>query len=207
MTGSSEFNEVFLTDVHIPDVNRVGDVGDGWRCARTTLMNERVALAGVSLDPVSFSGGIRRDAWQSYLDNIPDRKDPRVRQTLAQFYIESEVKEITAFRANSARMRGQQPGPEGAVNKVFNAEYNQRRSNFAVDANGMAGIAWASDDGRSQAAPTPSKGARRRSCATRWPNGSSDCPAMSRPTRVRPGHRSAAIDRRRGPRRCHRRRQ
>ena len=54
MTGSSEFNEVFLTDVRIPDANRVGDVGDGWRCARTTLMNERVALAGVSLDPVSF---------------------------------------------------------------------------------------------------------------------------------------------------------
>ena len=46
MTGSSEFNEVFLSDVRIPDANRVGDVGDGWRCARTTLMNERVALAG-----------------------------------------------------------------------------------------------------------------------------------------------------------------
>jgi alkylation response protein AidB-like acyl-CoA dehydrogenase len=154
MTGSSEFNEVFLTDVHIPDANRVGDVGDGWRCARTTLMNERVALAGVSLDPVSFRGGVRRDAWQSYLDNIPNRKDPRVRQTLAQFYIESEVKEITAFRANSARMRGQQPGPEGAVNKVFNAEYNQRRSNFAVDANGMAGIAWASGDRPAEARAT-----------------------------------------------------
>ncbi len=154
MTGSSEFNEVFLTDVRIPDANRVGDVGDGWRCARTTLMNERVALAGISLDPVSFSGGVRRDAWQSYLDQIPDRTDRRVRQRLAQLYIESEVKEITAFRANSARMRGQQPGPEGAVNKVFNAEYNQRRSSFAVDVNGMAGIAWASDDTKSQARAT-----------------------------------------------------
>jgi alkylation response protein AidB-like acyl-CoA dehydrogenase len=154
MTGSSEFNEVFLTDVRIPDANRVGDVGDGWRCARTTLMNERVALAGVSLDPVSFSGGVRRDAWQSYLDQIPDRSNLLVRQRLAQFYIESEVKEITAFRANSARMRGQQPGPEGSVNKVFNAEYNQRRSNFAVQVNGMAGIAWAADDGRSQARAT-----------------------------------------------------
>ena len=154
MTGSSEFNEVFLTDVRIPDANRVGDVGDGWRCARTTLMNERVALAGISLDPVSFTGGVRRDAWQSYLDQIPDRTDPRVRQSLAQFYIESEVKEITAFRANSARMRGQQPGPEGAVNKVFNAEYNQRRSNFAVDVNGMAGIAWSADDRQAQARAT-----------------------------------------------------
>jgi alkylation response protein AidB-like acyl-CoA dehydrogenase len=117
-------------------------------------MNERVALAGISLDPVSFSGGVRRDPWQSYLDQIPDRTDPRVRQRLAQFYIESEVKEITAFRANSARMRGQQPGPEGAVNKVFNAEYNQRRSNFAVDSNGMAGVAWAADDSKSLARAT-----------------------------------------------------
>jgi alkylation response protein AidB-like acyl-CoA dehydrogenase len=151
MTGSSEFNEVFLSDVRIPDPNRVGDVGDGWRCARTTLMNERVTLAGISLDPVSFTGGVRRDAWQSYLEGIPDRTDPSVRQRLAQFYIESEVKEITAFRANSARLRGQQPGPEGSVNKVFNAEYNQRRSNFAVDANGIAATAWMPRDTRAEA--------------------------------------------------------
>ena len=146
MTGSSEFNEVFFTDVRIPDRNRVGAVGDGWRCARTTLMNERVALAGISLDPVSFTGGVRRDPWLSYLEGIPDRSDPVVRQGLAQFYIESEVKEITAFRANSARLRGQQPGPEGAVNKVFNAEFNQRRSSFAVNANGMTAVAWLPGD-------------------------------------------------------------
>jgi alkylation response protein AidB-like acyl-CoA dehydrogenase len=146
LTGSSEFNEVFLNDVRIPDANRVGDVGDGWRCARTTLMNERVALAGVSLDPVSFMGGVRRDPWQSFLDSIPDRSDPLIRQELARIYIESEVKEITAFRANSARLAGQQPGPEGAVNKVFNAEFNQRRSNVAMTANGMSAIAWMPDD-------------------------------------------------------------
>jgi alkylation response protein AidB-like acyl-CoA dehydrogenase len=151
MTGSSEFNEVFFTDVRVPDRRRVGAVGDGWRCARTTLMNERVALAGISLDPVSFTGGVRRDPWLAYLEAIPDRTDPLVRQRLAQFYIESEVKEITAFRANSARLRGQQPGPEGAVNKVFNAEFNQRRSSFAMDANGMDAIAWVPGDGRAEA--------------------------------------------------------
>jgi alkylation response protein AidB-like acyl-CoA dehydrogenase len=151
LTGSSEFNEVFLSDVRIPDSNRVGAVGDGWRCARTTLMNERVALAGISLDPVSFTGGVRRDPWQAYLEGIPDRTDPIVRQRLAQLYIDSEVKEITAFRANSARLRGQQPGPEGAVNKIFNAEYNQRRSNFAVDANGVGAIAWVPGDTRVEA--------------------------------------------------------
>ncbi len=151
MTGSSEFNEVFFTDVRVPDENRVGAVGNGWRCARTTLMNERVALAGVSLDQVSFTGGVRRDPWQSYLEAFPDREDPQVRQRLAQIYIESEVKEITAFRSNSARLHGQQPGPEGAVNKVFNAEFNQRRSSFAVDANGMHAVAWLPGDDRAEA--------------------------------------------------------
>jgi len=151
LTGSSEFNEVFLNDVRIPDSNRVGSVGDGWRCARTTLMNERVALSGVSLDPVSFTGGVRRDPWRSFLDSIPDRSDPLVRQRLAQIYIESEVKEITAFRASSARLSGQQPGPEGSVNKVFNAEYNQRRSNLAITANGMGGVAWMHEDKTAEA--------------------------------------------------------
>jgi alkylation response protein AidB-like acyl-CoA dehydrogenase len=142
LTGSAEFNEVFMHDVRIPDSNRVGEVGDGWRCARTTLMNERVALAGVSLDPVSFLGGVRKDPWQSYLESFPDRSDLKIRQKLAQVYIESQVKEITAFRANSARLAGQSPGPEGAVNKVFNAEFNQRRSDLAMDANGMSSVAW-----------------------------------------------------------------
>jgi alkylation response protein AidB-like acyl-CoA dehydrogenase len=142
MTGSSEFNEVFFTDVRIPDSQRVGAVGDGWRCARTTLMNERVALAGISLDPVSIFGGTRKDPWQTFLESIPNKSDPEVRQAIAQIYIEQEVKEITAFRANSARRRGDQPGPEGAVNKVFNAEFNQRRSVFAVNSNGMSSTAW-----------------------------------------------------------------
>jgi alkylation response protein AidB-like acyl-CoA dehydrogenase len=146
MTGSSEFNEVFFNDVRIPDANRVGDVGDGWRCARTTLMNERVTLSGVSIDPVSLGGGVRRDPWLSLLDNVTERSDPVIRQHLAQLYIETEVKEMTAFRAGSARQRGQQPGPEGSVNKVFNAELNQRKTDFALDARGLAGIAWMPGD-------------------------------------------------------------
>ena len=146
MTGSAEFNEVFLSDVRIPDANRVGAVGDGWRCARTTLANERDTIAGVSLDPASILGGARRDPWSEFLDGVPDRTDPAVRQRLAQLYIENELRQITVFRANSARLRGQEPGPEGSVNKVVHAELNQRRSEAAVDAAGMAGVAWLPDD-------------------------------------------------------------
>jgi alkylation response protein AidB-like acyl-CoA dehydrogenase len=76
------------------------------------------------------------------------------RQHLAQLYIESEVKEITTFRANSARRRGMQPGPEGGVNKVFNAEFNQRRSSFAMDANGICAVAWLPGDRQAEARAT-----------------------------------------------------
>ena len=146
MTGSSEFNEVYLTDLRISDDRRVGDVDDGWRCARTTLANERDTIAGVSLDPTSLFGGVAKDPWQAFLDHVRDRNDPAVRQGLAQLYIEKEVRDITVFRANSARLRGEQPGPEGSVNKVFNAELNQRRTDFAVTASGMAGVAWIPGD-------------------------------------------------------------
>jgi alkylation response protein AidB-like acyl-CoA dehydrogenase len=146
MTGSSEFNEVYLTDVRIPDDRRVGDVNDGWRCARTTLANERDTIAGVSLDPTALFGGVAKDPWQAFLDHVHDREDPATRQRLAQLYVEKEVRDITVFRANSARLRGEQPGPEGSVNKVFNAELNQRRTDFAVTASGMDGIAWAPRD-------------------------------------------------------------
>jgi len=146
MTGSAEFNEVFLTDVRVPDENRVGAVGEGWRCARTTLANERDTIAGVSLDPTSILGGASKDPWRAFLDGVPDRTDAPARQRLAQLFIEKEVREATVFRAGAARLRGQQPGPEGSVNKVFNAELNQRRTDFAVSAAGMAGVAWLPGD-------------------------------------------------------------
>jgi alkylation response protein AidB-like acyl-CoA dehydrogenase len=148
ITGSADFNEVYLTDVRVPDENRVGDVNDGWRCARTTLMNERVALSGLSIDAASLTGGIRRDPWQQLLAGVRDRTDPAVRQELARIFIAQEVKEITAFRANSARLAGQTPGAEGGLSKVFNAELNQYRANVAMNAGGMSSIAWDPAGGR-----------------------------------------------------------
>ena len=147
MTGSSEFNEVFFNDVRIPAENLVGSVGDGWRCARTTLMNERTALAGLSIDETTFLGGsAKKDPWQIFLDSVPNKKDPLIRQQLAQFFIETQVKEITSFRANAARKAGNSPGPEGGVNKVFNAEFNKRKTEFSMNANGLQSIAWKSGD-------------------------------------------------------------
>jgi alkylation response protein AidB-like acyl-CoA dehydrogenase len=150
ITGSAEFNEVYFNDVRIPAENIVGVEGDGWRVARTTLMNERVALSGLSLDAASFTGGTRKDPWAQFVDSVPDRKSPVNRQFIAQSYIEKEVKEITQFRANSARMRGDQPGPEGAVTKVYNAEFNKWRSNEIMNVNGLAAIAWEKGDANAE---------------------------------------------------------
>ena len=77
ITGSSEFNEVYFTDVRIPAENLVGIEGDGWRVARTTLMNERVALSGLSLDASAFAGGTRKDPWGMFVDSIPNQRRRR----------------------------------------------------------------------------------------------------------------------------------
>ncbi len=146
ITGQSEFNEVYLNEVRIPDDNRVGEIGQGWEIARTTLMNERVTLSGVSISPETFVGGARRDPWKSFVKTIPNQDERLVRQGLARFYIEREVKEMTSFRAAAARRMGEQPGAEGGAGKIFNAELNQRQSSFAMNAAGANAIAWLPGD-------------------------------------------------------------
>ena len=147
MTGGEEFNEVWFNGVRIPDESRVGEVDGGWHCARTTLMNERIAIAGLSLDiSAAMGGSARRDPWETLLAGVSDRSDPTLRQRLAQNWIEQQVREINLFRANAARQAGHDPGPEGAIGKVLNAEGNQRRAELAVNAAGMGGVAWLPDD-------------------------------------------------------------
>ena len=141
MTGSSEFNEVFLSDVHIPDANRVGDVGDGWRCARTTLMNERVSRwrgsRSTRCRSREVSGAIRGSRTST---GSPTAPTARVRQRLAQFYIESEVKEITAQPRGElgALCAASSPAPRELSSKVFNASSNQPALELRGDADGIA---------------------------------------------------------------------
>ena len=144
MTGSAEFNEVFFNDVRVPVPNLVGEENDGWRVARTTLMNERAALSGLSLDPVSMAGGTRKDPMEIFLDFVRDTgkaADPVARQSVIQIWIEKELKEVTSARAQSARKSGAQPGPEGGVSKVFNAEWNQRKGELEMNLAGAGSVA------------------------------------------------------------------
>jgi alkylation response protein AidB-like acyl-CoA dehydrogenase len=143
INGGSGFNEVFFTDVRVPDSNRLGGVGDGWRVAITTLMNERVAIgagggAGRFRDLLKLAQETRRNGR-------PAIEDSAVRQKLADFYIKSKGLQFTSYRTLSALSRGATPGPEGSIGKAVGAPMGQEMAHFALELQGaMGGVA---DDG------------------------------------------------------------
>ncbi|MEX0874512.1 MAG: acyl-CoA dehydrogenase family protein [Actinomycetota bacterium] len=111
MTGGANFNEVFLTDVRVPDTNRVGDVNDGWRVALTVLMNERMSVAG------SFNVGALVDPLIA-LTRRAQRTDTYVQQSVADIYIRAKLLELTTYRAITKLAKGSIPGPEGSIAKL-----------------------------------------------------------------------------------------
>src|SRR5579875_2390993 len=114
MTGDAEFNEVYFTDVRIPDSERLSDVGDGWRGAIVTLMNERVSIGGTI--PSRGSGPIA--AARSTWDRIPaERRTATRRDRLASLWVEAEVLRLTNMRAAAMSQAGT-PGPEGWTSKL-----------------------------------------------------------------------------------------
>jgi alkylation response protein AidB-like acyl-CoA dehydrogenase len=146
ITGDAEFNEVFFTDVRIPDSMRLGPEGEGWGVATTTLMNERTALSGAGSVSEDNVGGGAVDGVVAAAQANGTSRDPVVRQRLAQAVIEGRVIKMTNLRATAARKAGHQPGPEGSITKLFQAEYNKRLQNLAVDILGAGGMAWSPDD-------------------------------------------------------------
>ncbi|MHB1444441.1 MAG: acyl-CoA dehydrogenase family protein [Acidimicrobiales bacterium] len=142
MTGDAEFNEVFFTDVRIPDSHRLGPVGEGWAVATTTLMNERVALSGAGSSGGDNVGGGPVDALVAAAKASGAWSDPILRQRLVQAMIESRVLKITNFRSAAARKSGRPAGPEGSITKLFQAEHNQRLQNLAMDVLGSSALAW-----------------------------------------------------------------
>jgi alkylation response protein AidB-like acyl-CoA dehydrogenase len=137
INGASGFNQVFLNDVRVPDAKRLGAVGDGWRVAITTLMNERVAIgAGTG------SGRVRelfRLARQARINGRPAIESDAVRQRLADFYIRSKGLQYTGYRTLSAISRGATPGPEGSIGKAIGAPLAQEMASFAMEIQGAMG--------------------------------------------------------------------
>ncbi len=142
MTGEAEFNEVFFTDVRIPDAERLGEVGEGWRVSLTTLMNERVSIGGAT---PPRGGGFIREAMKAWDTAPPVSAAQRAvqRDELSRLWIEAEVLRLTNMRAAQNR-KGGTPGPEGSVGKLASAELNKRISSFVVDLMGAAGTLYTS---------------------------------------------------------------
>jgi alkylation response protein AidB-like acyl-CoA dehydrogenase len=124
MTGGASFNEVFFTDVRIPDRMRLGDVDEGWTVALTTLMNERAAIGG-GLGG-SSTGAMNRIAEMARQFGASD--DPVVRQQLADVYINGQVARYTNLRATAKLRAGQLPGPELSILKLSLTQNFQRLS-------------------------------------------------------------------------------
>ena len=136
ITGEAEFNEVYFTDVRIPDDERLSEPGEGWRVSITTLMNERVSIGGTVAPQGSGLIATAMHAWKQ-----TDRTDPVARDRLAKLWCEAEALRLTNIRASRSRKRGT-PGPEGSVAKLMMAELNQRIGNFVVNLLGPAGTLY-----------------------------------------------------------------
>jgi alkylation response protein AidB-like acyl-CoA dehydrogenase len=130
LTGQAEFSEIYLTDVRVPDGDRIGDVGDGWRVAMTTLSNERNTIGGGGRAADRGSGAIA-EALRIWADHAGDRR-PTMRDRLMSLWIEAEVLRLTNARASAMRKSGT-PGPEGSTAKLAFASLNQRIYELCVD--------------------------------------------------------------------------
>jgi alkylation response protein AidB-like acyl-CoA dehydrogenase len=141
MTGDAEFNEVFMTDVRVPDAQRLDAVGAGWRVAMTTLMNERVAIGGGV--PRRSAGPIAQalDIWRAKPEG---ERSPARRDRVMALWVATEVARLTNMRAREMRRAGT-PGPEGSVAKLAGAEINQQIYELCIDLLGMEGTLYASD--------------------------------------------------------------
>ena len=140
MTGGANFNEVFFTDVRIPDANRVDAVGNGWRVALTTLMNERMSIGA------GGSGGAREVdklidlAKKHNLNGRPAIEDPVIRQELMQLYMWTEGLRFTGYKSLTALSKGQIPGPEGSIGKLAMARLGTRAADLALAIMGGDGM-------------------------------------------------------------------
>jgi len=139
MTGEAEFNEVFLTDVRIDDSLRLGDEGDGWRVAITTLMNERVALAGGPAPRGSGPIGDLLKLWEERKEELSSVERAIWRDRVMGLWIDAEIVRLTNARAKAAAVGGS-PGPEGSVGKLASAEFSKRVNSAIVDLEGAAGM-------------------------------------------------------------------
>ena len=126
LTGDSDFNEVYFTDVRVSDSQRLGEVGQGWQVSLTTLMNERAAIGGSfgQMD-VSLAMSV---AAEVEIDGRPALEDAAVRARIADWYVQEAGLKYTGYRSLTALSRGALPGPENSIGKLVGAPKMQAMS-------------------------------------------------------------------------------
>src|SRR6187200_1780723 len=141
--GMQEFNEVYFTDVVIPDSQRLGNVGDGWSVSLTTLMNERMSI-GARLatgfpEIFEFCSNLMTDDGLA----IDDRA---TRSKLASWAVKASGLKYTSMRAISALSKGERPGPENSIGKLVAGSMIQDVAMYALDLQGAAGVVSSVED-------------------------------------------------------------
>src|SRR5579859_7387855 len=137
ISGHSHFNEVFFSDVRIPDSQRLGAEGQGWQVSLTTLMNERLAVGEA---PGPDFGEVFELARSLELEDGRALDNAAVRDKLADWYVRTQGLKYTKFRTMTALSRGQTPGPEASIGKLVSASKLQEIASFGMDMLGQAGI-------------------------------------------------------------------
>ena len=140
ITGEAEFNEVYMTDARVPDSQRIGAEGEGWRASLTTLMNERTAIGGGSAGggkPVR--GAAANDAVRIWNDLPAEERTATRKDRLMELWVRAEVGRLTNMRAAEAAKVGN-PGPEGSVAKLEFANLNKELYDFCIDLMGANGL-------------------------------------------------------------------
>ncbi|OBG02590.1 acyl-CoA dehydrogenase [Mycolicibacter sinensis] len=131
ITGEALFNEVFLDDVFVADELVVGGVNDGWRLARTTLANERVAIAG---------GTALGNPMEELLKTLADREpDTATADRLARLIIAAQAGALLDQRIAQLAVGGQDPGSESSVRKLIGVRYRQDLAEYRMDLTEGAG--------------------------------------------------------------------
>jgi alkylation response protein AidB-like acyl-CoA dehydrogenase len=143
-SGGSGFNEIFFTDLKVKDSQRLGEVGQGWQVALTTLMHERLAVGG------GQGGGLDVPQLMALartleLEDGPAIKNAAVREKIADWYVRSAGLRYTTMRTMTALSQGKQPGPEASIAKIVVASKLQDLSAFAMDLEGEAGVLQGKD--------------------------------------------------------------